>query len=361
MKIVGSAVSLASTHEIQEEYEKKESLRLWVGNERPVFDGEEEPSGVQVRISSEARQIQQAASPSPSPAAGASATDPQPEITSSPEDPKLKAMRLILEALTGRKIRISSFESFSSENTASYPGTDQGENAANPPVARQGWGFEYDLVETVNEQEAMTFSASGQVVTADGQTIDFKIQLAMQREFAATNSVQIRAGDALLVDPLVINFNGKGVELSNMRFGFDLDGDGDGDMEQIPGLAPGSGFLAFDRNHDGLINNGLELFGPATGRGFSELARLDSDGNGWLDENDPLYAELRIWMRDEAGRESLSSLAEKGVGAIFLDPVKTDFALKNSRNGLLGQLRESSIFLAENGGVGTVQEIDLAV
>lgn len=357
MKIVGSAVSLASTHEIQEEYEKKESLRLWVGNERPVFDGEEEPAGVQVRISPEARQIEQAAAQSL--AAGVSATDQQPKVSSSPEDPKLKAMRLILEALTGRKIRISSFESFSSGNTASYPGTDQGENAADPAVARQGWGLEYDLEETVNEQETMTFSARGQVVTADGQSIDFQLQLAMQREFAATNSVQIRAGDALLVDPLVINFNGKAAELSNIRFGFDLDGDGD--MEQISYLAPGSGFLAFDRNHDGLINNGLELFGPATGRGFSELARLDSDGNGWLDENDPLYAELRIWMRAEAGRESLSSLAEKGVGAIFLDPVKTDFALKNSGNGLLGQLRESSIFLAENGGAGTVQEIDLAV
>ena len=357
MKIASGAVSLASTHALQEEYEKKESLRFWVGNERPVFDGEEEPSGVQVRISPESRQLQQAAAQSS--VAGASGAEQQPEISSSPEDPKLKAMRLILEALTGRKIRISSFEAFSSENIAPYPGTDQGANSADLPVARQGWGLEYDFVETVNEQESMIFSARGQVVTADGQTIDFQLQLAMQREFAATNSVQIRAGDALLIDPLVINFNGKAAELSNMRFAFDLDGDGD--MEQIPGLAPGSGFLAFDRNHDGRINNGLELFGPATGRGFSELARLDSDGNGWLDENDPLYAELRIWMRDEVGKESLTSLAEKGVGAIFLDPVKTDFILKNSKNDLLGELRESSIFLAENGAVGTVQEIDLAV
>ncbi|MBA3004498.1 MAG: VCBS repeat-containing protein [Desulfurivibrio sp.] len=356
MKIASGAVSLASTHGLHEEYEKKESLRLWVGNERLVFDGEEEPSGVQVRISPEARQIQQVAAQFP--AAGDSAAAQQPEA-SSPEDPKLKAMRLILEALTGRKIRISTLESFSSKNIAPYPGTVQGVNPEDPPIAGQGWGLEYDLVETVNEQESMTFSASGQVVTADGQTIDFQLQLAMQREFAATNSVQVRAGDALLVDPLVINFNGKAAELSNMRFGFDLDGDGD--MEQIPGLAPGSGFLAFDRNHDGLINNGLELFGPATGMGFSELARLDSAGNGWLDENDPLYAELRIWMRDEAGKESLASLAEKNVGAIFLNPVETDFALKNSDNGLLGQLRESSIFLVESGGAGTVQEIDLAV
>ena len=356
MKIATAAVSLASTHALHEEQTREESLRLWVGNERPVFAGEKEPAAVQVQISPEGRQLQQAASQPLVAADGASATPPD---TSPPEDPKLKAMRLILEALSGKKIRITSFEPVATEDAVSYPDAAQGANPAEPPVARQGWGLEYDLVETRSEQEAMTFSATGQVATADGQTIDCQLQLAMQREFVATNRVQIRAGDAKLVDPLVINFNGKATELSEGRFAFDLDADGT--SEQISGLAGGSGFLALDRNQDGKINNGLELFGPASGKGFGELAQLDSDHNGWLDENDPRYGELRVWMRDEAGNESLSSLAENNVGAILLNPVQTTFALKDSGNGLLGQLRESSIFLGENGGVGTVQEIDLGV
>ena len=115
--------------------------------------------------------------------------------------------------------------------------------------------------------------------------------------------------------------------------------------------------MALDRNGDGRINNGLELFGPASGNGFAELARLDSDNNGWLDENDPRYDQLRVWMRDEAGNDSLATLAQKNVGAILLRPVETPFALKNSANGLQGQLRETSIFLEENGGAGMVQEI----
>jgi len=352
MKIATAAVSLASTHALHEEHAKEESLRLWVGDKRPVFAGEEEPAAAQVLISPEARQLQQATGQSlvADTAAGA------PADASPPEDPKLKAMRLILEALTGRKIRIANFESAAVENSGPDSGAAaQGEN---PPV-RQGWGLEYDLKETVNEQEALHFSASGQVVTVDGQTIDFQIQLAMQREFVSTTSVQVRAGDAKLVDPLVINFNGKAVELSSGRFTFDLDGDGN--TEQISGFAPGSGFLALDRNQDGKINNGLELFGPATGQGFGELAKLDSDGNGWLDENDPLYAQLRVWMRDQAGNESLTSLAQNNVGAIFLNPAKTAFALKDSGNVLQGQLRESSIFLGETGGTGTVQEVDFAV
>ena len=352
MKIATATVGLASTHALHEEQAREESLRFWVGENRPVFAGEEEPAAAQVRLSRKARQLQQAAAQSLESAA------PPPE-DSPAEDPKLTAMRLILEALMGRKIRITGWEALSSENGGSDPGAAQGANPAEPSPPRQGWGLEYDLVETVSEQESLDFSATGQVVTADGQSIAFQLQLTMQRDFLATNKVQIRAGDAQLIDPLVINFNGKAAELSGMRFAFDLDADGN--AEQISGLASGSGFLALDRNQDGKINNGLELFGPASGQGFGELAQLDSDGNGWLDENDPRYAELRIWMRDAAGNDSLSSLAQETVGAILLNPVKTTFALKDSGNGLLGQLRETSVFLGETGGAGTVQEIDLAV
>lgn len=355
MKIAAAAVSLTSTHALHEEQTREESLRFWLGNERPVFAGEENPAAAQVRISPEARQLRQAVV---QPLAVEDPVAPSPDA-SLPEDPKLQAMRLILEALTGRKIRIASFEPAASEEAGPYPGADRGANPADPPPARQGWGLEYDLKEKLSEQESMNFSATGQVATADGQVIGVQITLSMQREFVVTNSVRIRAGDAQLVDPLVINFGGQAAELSGGRFAFDLDADGS--PEQISGLTAGSGFLALDRNQDGTINNGLELFGPATGQGFGELGRLDSDHNGWLDENDPLYAQLRVWMRDEAGNESLSSLAEKKVGAILLDPVQTAFALKDSGNALQGQLRETSIYLGENGGAGTVQEIDLAV
>jgi hypothetical protein len=43
----------------------------------------------------------------------------------------------------------------------------------------------------------------------------------------------------------------------------------------------------------GRIDSGSELFGPATGSGFGELAALDGDGNGWIDENDDAFARLR--------------------------------------------------------------------
>lgn len=356
MKIATGAVSLTSAHALHEERTREESLRVWVGNERPVFAGEEEPAAAQVRISPEARQLRQTAV---QPLVAADPSEVAPSGSAPEEDPKLKTMRLILEALTGRKIRIAGFAPVSTGNAAPYSGGAPGGDPVDSPPARQGWGLEYDLMETVSEQETMTFSAVGQVVTGEGQSIDFQIQLAMHREFAETNQVRIRGGDARLVDPLVINFAGKAAELSDGRFAFDLDADGK--SEELSALAPGSGFLVFDRNQDGKINNGLELFGPASGHGFGELSQLDSDSNGWLDENDPLYAALGVWMRDAAGNDSLASLAEKHVDAIFLRPVETSFALKGSGHGLQGQLRESSIFIGDNSGAGTVQEIDFAV
>ena len=143
----------------------------------------------------------------------------------------------------------------------------------------------------------------------------------------------------------------------NQRFAFDLNADGQ--SEQINFVGPGSGFLVFDRNRDGKINDGRELFGPQTNDGFQELSALDSDGNGWIDENDPAFAELQVWTRDADGSDQLRSLASLGVGAIGLNNVATPFALKTESNRTLGEIRNSGIFLLESGTTGTIQQIDL--
>jgi len=84
----------------------------------------------------------------------------------------------------------------------------------------------------------------------------------------------------------------------------------------MPALREGSGFLVHDQNGDGHVNDGTELFGPTTGDGFTELTTWDTDQNGWLDANDPIWAKLQIWTRDAAGNDLLFNLAQKGIGAI---------------------------------------------
>jgi hypothetical protein len=234
------------------------------------------------------------------------------------EDPKVAAIRRVLEQLTGKKIKVTSFAPVNKERSG--PNIPAGKDGAVAP-SRQGWGLEYDYHERYEERESLQFTAKGQVETTDGRVIDFQLVLSMARQFIEETSLSIRAGDAL-IDPLIINFGGNAPELTDWKFDFDLDMNEV--AEQISFVGKGSGFLFFDRNQDGIVNNGGELFGPATGSGFNELARLDHDGNGWMDENDPLFAELQIWMKDTAGNDYFARLPRKILAQyIFLRSIRS--------------------------------------
>ena len=345
MRIQEAVFGLHSNHEMRREYQQNESLRFWLGEQRPAFA---EEKAATVQISEQARQLrQQARTLSPS-------IDPAATSTPPPTDPRLEMIRRVLEALTGKKIRLTTFEP--NQTSAPTTPTHAPSTEASPP--RQGWGLEYDKLITTTEQETMAFAAAGQVITSEGRAIEFQLGLAMERQQVTTSAIHLRGGDALLVDPLVITLDSNSASLGDLRFTFDLNGDGN--QKNLPFVGPGSGFLAWDRNHDGQVNNGLELFGPATGHGFDELTQLDSDCNGWLDANDPRFAELAVWMKDAAGNDSLIPLKNHNIGAILIMAVETPFTLMQGETRT-GRLKESSIFLSETGKAGAVQELDLAV
>ncbi len=207
------------------------------------------------------------------------------------------------------------------------------------------------------ESEETCFSTVGKVRTADGREIDFNVNVGMSR------SVQERYLESLhlgftMCDPLVINLDTDIASLSDQTFYFDIDGDGE--LDEVSQLGAGSGYLALDKNGDGKINDGNELFGTASGNGFADLAKYDEDGNGWIDENDAIWEKLKIWCKDENGNDVLYRLADKGVGAICLQNVSTDFTLKGSSGQTQGAIRNSGVFLYENGCAGTVQHVDVA-
>lgn len=208
------------------------------------------------------------------------------------------------------------------------------------------------------EAEQTTFDTTGIVRTADGREISFNLSLEMSRSFASyyENTYQEKA--ITFCDPLVINLDGNIAELSDQKFYFDLDADGV--EEYVSKLERGSGYLALDKNSDGIINNGNELFGTKSGDGFGDLTIYDEDGNGWIDENDDIWNQLKIWTTDENGEDVLYTLKEAGVGAICLQRASTDFTMKDANNDAKGAIRSTGIFLYENGNVGTVQHLDLA-
>ncbi|MCR5774329.1 MAG: hypothetical protein K6G42_04525 [Lachnospiraceae bacterium] len=208
------------------------------------------------------------------------------------------------------------------------------------------------------ETEETSFSTRGTAVTADGRRLSFSLDVSMSRSFVEESAMEITHGRSVVVDPLVIQLSGSPAKVSDQSFMFDIDSDGIED--KIAKLVSGTGFLALDKNEDGIINNGSELFGADTGNGFEELAAWDSDGNGWIDENDEIYDKLRIWSKDPDGTDRLTTLKENDVGAIYLSSRRTDFSVKDAENNDMAKVRRTGMFLKESTGMpGSIQQMDM--
>ena len=227
---------------------------------------------------------------------------------------------------------------------------------APPPAPVFGWVYSYR--DTHTERETTSFEATGVVRTADGRQVSVDVRLTMDRQLTSERSGQVRAG-AALQDPLVVNFDGTAAQLTQRTFAFDLDTDGQ--EEQIRFVGPGNGFLAQDRNGNGAVDDGAELFGPTTGQGLPELAGFDEDGNRFIDEGDGIWDRLRIWERDEGGTDRLVALGARGIGAIYLGVADTPFQVQDGTGQLQAAVRSTGIYLKEGGGAGTVQQLDLVV
>ncbi len=243
---------------------------------------------------------------------------------------------------TGEKAKVKTVQNSPPGNTLQVP----------------SFGLRFHHSETKTESEKLEFKATGKVQSSDGRKIEFDLNMHMERETYEHSSIDFQAGGAL-IDPIVIQTDSIPPGLADKKIQFDLDLDGKLDQMSVP--RDGSGFLVFDRNKNGKIDDGSELFGPQSGHGYSELRILDSDGNGWLDENDVEFENLQIWSMDAAGEMVLTGLLEADVGAIYLGSVSTEYKLTDSEFNQNGQLRESGVYLKESGGVGSVHELDILV
>jgi len=213
-----------------------------------------------------------------------------------------------------------------------------------------------ELHYTYEEVQALNFEVHAYIQT-DSKEITLSLNVSLSRSFVQETNISLEQLQALK-DPLILSFDGNLPSLSTQTFSFDIDSDGEND--QISLLNKNSAFLALDKNSNGLIDNGSELFGTVSGNGFSDLKDYDDDNNGWIDENDAIFDKLRIWQVTKESN-TLIGLGEKGIGAIFLGNTSTPFSLKDQENSSLGELQSSGFFLYENGTAGLISQIDLSI
>ncbi len=151
------------------------------------------------------------------------------------------------------------------------------------------------------------------------------------------------------------------VDVSRKGF-FDLDGNGFAEYTSWAG--GGDGVLVMDRNGDGIINDGSELFGDQTilkdgtkaSGGFAALADLDDNGDGVIDANDALYANLMMWadFDDDGaiGADEFKTLEELGISSINLSAI-FDGTIDEFGN----TFNFTGSFTWDDGEVGTVSEL----
>ena len=150
--------------------------------------------------------------------------------------------------------------------------------------------------------------------------------------FAEMNGSQLDAYFAQT--PIVLDLDGHGVNTLAAAHGVNFDLLGTGTVNKVGWVAGNDGLLVMDRNHDGIINNGSELFGMGTilanGKhakdGYVAMAEQDSNHDGKLDLHDANWKELKVWVdanhdgKTDAGE--LKSLEELGITALDLHAAK---------------------------------------
>ncbi|MBD5097198.1 MAG: hypothetical protein HDT40_09445, partial [Lachnospiraceae bacterium] len=139
------------------------------------------------------------------------------------------------------------------------------------------------------------------------------------------------------IDPLVIDLGTSGIELHSMENGVYFDLDNNGFAEKTAWIGTEDGFLALDRDGNGKIENGGELFGDQiilfngkkSTSGFEVLTELDDNNDGKIDSSDEIFPQLLVWTDanyngiSESGE--LKNLASLGIKSISLEHEKTSF------------------------------------
>ncbi|WP_200384611.1 putative Ig domain-containing protein [Rhodocyclus tenuis] len=168
-------------------------------------------------------------------------------------------------------------------------------------------------------------------------------------------------------DPIILDLDGDGLETVGLVSNIYFDHDGDGVLTKTGWAGKDDALLVWDRNTNGCIDTGAELFGDFTvlpngtlaPNGFAALAALDSNGDGILDAHDPAFAELKLW-RDtsqdgQAGSGELTSLADAGIVSLNLA-----HSLKNKGLANGNVLAREGSFTRADGSTGGMGEFRLA-
>jgi len=178
-------------------------------------------------------------------------------------------------------------------------------------------------------------------------------------------------------DPLVLDLDGDGIETTSPRDTTVIlfDHDADGVKTGTGWVKPDDGWLVLDRNGNGIIDSGRELFGIDTLKsngqfaadGFDALKDLDANKDGKIDSADSVFANLRIWRdlnQDGISQSNeLSTLAANSITRIGVNSsaVNTDLGNGNVQTAAGTFTRSNGTTSATGETNGAAANLDLLV
>lgn len=190
-----------------------------------------------------------------------------------------------------------------------------------------------------------------------------RTSMQLDLRFKQTTTEEGRVGISLeelgvkKVDPLVLDLSGEGINLTDAGKGALFDVTADGKLDSTAWVRGNTAMLVYDRNGNGVIDNGSELFGDQNGaaHGFAELAKYDSNNDKKIDILDPIFKALKLY-RDLNGdgkieKQELQTLPELGIKALNLDFMRTSADINGNSLILNGS------FEREDGSTGQLADV----
>ncbi|MEQ8286321.1 hypothetical protein [Thalassospira sp.] len=162
--------------------------------------------------------------------------------------------------------------------------------------------------------------------------------------------IRVEIAQAFQVDPLILDLDGNGIDVTSLEGGKQFDIDGNGSIDQTAWISGHDALLALDRNGDGKINDGRELFGDQHGAkdGFAELAKFDDNLDGLIDKQDGVFTSL-VLLRADGRQQNLSEAGIKSISLSMITPL--------DQRLIGGDLVAESKFERDDGSIGQVGEV----
>ena len=209
-----------------------------------------------------------------------------------------------------------------------------------------------DIQEAVQQPPSQSVSANistrvevlvNQIQNGSSNSIDVEVNV----------NTQVNVGQGQQADPIMFDLDGDGFETTGTGNGVNFDINGDGNVDKTSFANGDDAFLAFDKNGNGEIDGGQELFGDQNGakNGIEELKKYDSNNDNYIDEKDPIFNDL---MLVNSRNNELTSLKNAGISAIKLNLI--NYYQKMNNNDFVNGAIE---FIRNDGSKGLAGDVML--